>query len=208
MRLGFYMATSWGFRPLAALTARSSRPRMLHLMASPLVGLPSSTLLLHVPSSESMETLGSALSEGTVPGDCVCLEGDLGAGKTTLCRAFIRSRLKDPNLRVTSPSYLLDQVYDVDEDDDYFEIHHMDLYRLAGEVDLEALDLINVLANSISLLEWPDRLGSFTPSERLDIDIRIAADDARTVRLTPHGKCWEERVKSIVANNPDAFNVK
>jgi tRNA A37 threonylcarbamoyladenosine biosynthesis protein TsaE len=99
-------------------------------------------------------------------------------------------------------------VYDVDENDDYFEIHHMDLYRLAGEVDLEALDLINVLTNSISLLEWPDRLGSFTPPERLDIDIRIAADDARTVRLTPYGKCWEARVKSIVIDNSGAFNIK
>ena len=192
------MAAAWVLRPLAAFNVRRPRLRVLRNMSTPRES-PLGTLLLHVQSSEGMEALGSALSEGTLPGDCLCLAGDLGAGKTTFSRAFIRSRLGDPGLRVTSPSYLLDQVYDVYEDENLFEIHHMDLYRLAGEVDLAALDLVNVLADSICLLEWPDRLGSFTPSHRLDVDVRISADDARTVQLTPHGKRWKERVNGIAA---------
>ena len=79
-------------------------------------------------------------------------------------------------------------------------IHHMDLYRLGKGSDFNALlDMENVLADSICLLEWPDRLGSMVPSQRLDVDVRIAsgAADARSVALTPYGSLWEARVRNI-----------
>ena len=72
---------------------------------------------LLVPSAEEMESLGGALAQGTTAGDVVFLTGDLGAGKTSLCRGFIRGRTGDPRLRVTSPSYLLDQSYETGDED-------------------------------------------------------------------------------------------
>jgi tRNA A37 threonylcarbamoyladenosine biosynthesis protein TsaE len=72
---------------------------------------------LLVPSAEEMESLGGALAQGTAAGDVIFLSGDLGAGKTSLSRGFVRGRTGDPRLRVTSPSYLLDQSYETGDDE-------------------------------------------------------------------------------------------
>ena len=99
----------------------------------------------------------------TGAGDTVCLHGDVGAGKTCFARGFIRARTADPGLRVTSPSYLLDNSYEADDGLMCVRkkrarrsarvvhllprsIHHMDLYRLSEEADLRVLNLEEALA--------------------------------------------------------------
>lgn len=85
----------------------------------------------------------------------------------------------------------------------------MDLYRLSGPS--ESLNLQYVFAKCIALIEWPGRLGSALPQERLDIHIRIMAgrdattnemcdDDnlPRKLVLGPSGKAWNERVQSLL----------
>lgn len=79
--------------------------------------------------------LGWQMGERLTIGDVLLLQGDLGAGKTCFSRGVIRRKLNDPNLRVTSPSYLLDNSYDYFDDNDGEGderrcIHHMDLFRL------------------------------------------------------------------------------
>ena len=72
----------------------------------------------------------------------------------------------------------------------------MDLYRLAGSPkDLEALDLVNILSSSLCLLEWPDRLGALTPTQRLEVTILILdpASHDRSVRLRALGRQWADR---------------
>ena len=157
---------------------------------------------LEIDNTDEMETLGASLARGTSAGDVICLEGDLGAGKTALSRGFVRSRTGIPRLRVTSPSYLLDQTYVVEDEEDEdsgVEIHHMDLYRVSKEANLEALGFPDILSEAIVLLEWPDRLGSLMPPDRLEIDIRIGARDIRSVQLTAHGSAWQTRVAACVA---------
>ena len=153
--------------------------------------------LIKISTPEDMEALGARMSIICEAGDCLFLSGDLGAGKTSLSRGFIRSKLGDPRLRVTSPSYLLSQIYEIDDD---LEIHHMDLYRLSPDADLSVLNLPDVLYTDICLMEWPDRLGSLIPENRLDVDIRIAnpTDDSRIVRFTPHGDRWKRMLESIL----------
>ena len=86
----------------------------------------------------------------------------------------------------------------------------MDLYRLSEgkEDDLSPLNLDFVMKECISLIEWPSRLGTMEPSERLEITIKIdkasigALDDdieesPRVLNLTPHGSRWEERLRQI-----------
>ena len=73
------------------------------------------TATVRVGSPEAMESLGADLARRTGAGDTVCLHGDVGAGKTCFARGFIRARTEDPGLRVTSPSYLLDNSYEADD---------------------------------------------------------------------------------------------
>ena len=128
------------------------------------------TATVRVGSPEAMESLGADLARRTGAGDTVCLHGDVGAGKTCFARGFIRARTEDPGLRVTSPSYLLDNSYEADDGmmcvrnnvrasrvvDAHSarvpssprarSIHHMDLYRLSEEADLRVLNLEEALA--------------------------------------------------------------
>lgn len=83
----------------------------------------------------------------------------------------------------------------------------MDLYRLSGdEQDLVPLNLDRILDEDVSLIEWPQRLGSKVPKKRLDINLRIVhTEDSiydetcqpRRVTLTPVGLAWEDRLKGL-----------
>lgn len=163
------------------------------------------TLRLAVPTPEDMEDVGAVLSIGTGGGDTILLGGDLGAGKTCLSRGFVRTRTGDPDMRVTSPTYLLSNSYPADGGE--VIIYHMDLYRLKGGEDLEPLDMDNVVKNGICLIEWPSRLGEDLPPDRLDVTFRIHDGEdfkdedeeskTRFLTLRAHSGRWEERLKAL-----------
>jgi len=125
--------------------------------------------------------LGSALARTIQVGDTICLKGPLGAGKSTLARALIRS-LTHPLEEVPSPTFTLVQTYDGPE----FPISHFDLYRLERPEEALELGLDEALAGGAALIEWPERLGAHLPPSRLDVEIQIDGA-ARRARLTPHG---------------------
>jgi tRNA threonylcarbamoyladenosine biosynthesis protein TsaE len=171
------------------------------------------TIEICVPTPDDMEDLGGILSVGSKGGDVILLDGDLGAGKTCFSRGFVRGRTGIYDERVTSPTYLLSNSYDADDaDGGTLKIYHMDLYRLSGsENDLLPLNLDNVFATAISLIEWPSRL-SKKPDERLEITLTIdsSIDNAATseeedgddfkyrrMKLVPFGKKWTERLQFL-----------
>uniref|UniRef100_A0A7S2GEU5 tRNA threonylcarbamoyladenosine biosynthesis protein TsaE n=1 Tax=Octactis speculum TaxID=3111310 RepID=A0A7S2GEU5_9STRA len=150
-----------------------------------------------VNTPEDMERFGATLARGSTAGDIIFLTGDLGAGKTCFARGFVKARVGDPYLRVTSPSYLLDQSYEVEDED--LIIHHMDLYRLSGTIGTVPLDLETKFRQCICLLEWPDRLGTDIPEERLEVSIRFegSGSDTRVVFLEPFGSKWEKKLADL-----------
>ncbi len=150
------------------------------------------TATVRVGSPEAMENLGADLASRTGAGDTVCLHGDVGAGKTCFARGFIRARTADPGLRVTSPSYLLDNSYEADDGLMCVRkkrarrsarvvhllprsIHHMDLYRLSEEADLRVLNLEEALAECA----WPNSRelsrGRCARASRLSVTRRSAS---------------------------------
>ena len=143
-------------------------------------------MTLRVASEEAMEGVGAAFGACAAAGTTICLSGDLGAGKTVFSRGFLRAAAGDSRLRVTSPTYLLDNAYGASDGlPDGLVVHHMDLYRLAAveaSAPLYMLDLPNVLETCCCLLEWPDRLGEL-PEPRLDVVIRAPDDVARVVTV-------------------------
>ena len=107
---------------------------------------------IEVDSPEQQEQIGATLAN-ICPASCVIyLEGDLGAGKTTLVRGFLRGLGYQG--AVKSPTYTLMEPYEIDGHNYY----HFDLYRLADPEELEYLGLRDLLSgDAVLLFEWPER---------------------------------------------------
>jgi len=120
------------------------------------------------------EALAARIAVAAKPGDCILLEGPLGAGKTTFARAFLRAAAADPDLEVPSPTFTLVQIYDTARG----QVFHYDLWRIDGPDALAELDWETAL-NQIVLVEWPDRLGDLRPHDSLTISFALAGEDSR-----------------------------
>ena len=130
---------------------------------------PAEKLHLEVPGPEEMEELGRLLGEHCPAGQRIYLEGDLGAGKTTLVRGFLRGRGYQG--KVKSPTYTLVEPYELGST----AIFHFDLYRMEDEEELIHIGFQDYLQDSsIILLEWPEKAASLLqePDLLVQIDIR------------------------------------
>ena len=117
------------------------------------------TGVFEVNSVEETWELAKKLAAELKPGDVVCLEGDLGAGKTTFTQG-LAAALGVPG-RVTSPTFCI-----VQEHRGPNLLVHMDLYRLHGEDDVIAIGWEDYLAEgAILVVEWPERAGALIPVE-------------------------------------------
>jgi N-acetylmuramate 1-kinase len=121
--------------------------------------------------------LGERLSLWAMPGMLLLLEGELGAGKSTLARAFIRALMNKPDADVPSPTFSLIQSYD----DSRIPVFHADLYRLRGGVDVAELGLDSLLASHAGLIEWPDRLPRLATEDVLKITLSGRGDSRKAV---------------------------
>lgn len=130
--------------------------------------------------------LGAAIAAVLQAGEAVCLEGPLGAGKSTLARALVRA-LTTPDEDVPSPTFTLVQFYEGDR----LAVAHFDLYRLTDADEAYEIGLDEALEDGAAVIEWPGRLEGRLPPDRLDIEIVIEGD-ARRARLQGHG-AWKGR---------------
>lgn len=138
------------------------------------------TVSAFLPSEEETADLGRWLAPRLVAGDCVLLEGPIGAGKSHLARALIRARLGRME-DVPSPTFTLVQTYQAD-----VEIWHADLYRLSHPDGVAELGLEEAFSQAICLIEWPDRLGYLTPAHAIRIALS-ASGEGRNVTLAAPG---------------------
>ena len=138
--------------------------------------------------------LAARISERAAAGDVIALKGDLGAGKTTFARGFIRARGSEEE--VPSPTFTLVQVYELAPT----AIWHFDLYRIASPEEAWELGIEDAFAEGISLIEWPERLGPLLPQRRLEIEFLFGDQpEARRVVLDA-GEGWQKRLAGIVAD--------
>jgi len=145
--------------------------------------------------ADATEALGAQLARAVTPG-IIYLNGDLGAGKTTLARGLLRALGHAGKVR--SPTYTLVEPYALEA----CPVYHLDLYRLADPEELEWLGLRDMLAdNALLLVEWPGRGGDFLPPADLTIDLEYAAGgrEASLQAATETGRYWLEQVE--VAKN-------
>jgi tRNA threonylcarbamoyladenosine biosynthesis protein TsaE len=115
-------------------------------------------------------------------GDIFTLSGPMGAGKSEFARAFIQQFVGE-NIDVPSPTFTLVQAYECDEG----LIWHFDLYRLEDEDEIYEIGWEEALSDGILLIEWPERLGTLLPFQRIDIKITPKRQTKRKITLDIRG---------------------
>ena len=126
-----------------------------------------------VPDEEAMRALGASLASELKAGDIVLLEGDLGAGKTTLVRGLLAALGVTEGVR--SPTFNLMQVFETSP-----PVLHADLYRLKSAT---GLGLEEYFDTHLCLVEWPDRAS--WPTDAVTIQIEFDGEGRRVNVLTP-----------------------
>ncbi len=126
-------------------------------------------------------------------GDLITLSGDLGAGKTTFARAFIRAMLDDPEAEVPSPTFTLVQPYATPR----LDIAHFDLYRLADPSETDEIGFDEAVGSGVALVEWPEKAAGRLHGTHLDIALAAGpSDDTRTITFTPDAQ-WATRLQRL-----------
>jgi len=143
----------------------------------------------HLADEAATLAFGAQLARELAPGLTLYLEGDLGAGKTTLVRGMLRSL--GYNGRVKSPTYTLAETYSLPA----FELYHYDLYRLHDPREWLDAGFRDVIGDqAVSLIEWPEKAAGWLPAP--DVIIRLAiADDTREIECeaaSPRGAHYLE----------------
>jgi len=153
--------------------------------------LDSRTLEFFSRSAEQTRRLGMRLGSLLEKGDVVCLEGDLGAGKTTLVQGIAQGwGSLDP---VTSPTFVIVNMY---RRPDQLNLYHLDAYRLQNAAEAEDLDIELMLEQGALVVEWPERISAALPPVCLKINMRWIADEQRGLVLLPQG----ERYDALIAD--------
>ena len=134
--------------------------------------------LFEVDSVEATWALAREFAAELKPGDVVCLEGDLGAGKTTFTQGLAAAL--GVKGRVTSPTFCIVQEHRGERN----FLVHMDLYRLNGEDDVVAIGWEDDLAEgAILAVEWPERAGGLIPSDARHVRFLHLGEEKRKVAI-------------------------
>jgi tRNA threonylcarbamoyl adenosine modification protein YjeE len=154
-----------------------------------------SSLERFLPDERATTMLGADLALALRAGDVLALEGDLGAGKTTLARGLIRALAGDTELEVPSPTFTLVQAYE-----GRIPVHHFDLYRLAPAAELDELGFDDAIAQGAALVEWPDRAAARLPESAVHLEL-THQDAGRLARITGSGAAIERIGRSLAARD-------
>ncbi|TDI58657.1 MAG: tRNA (adenosine(37)-N6)-threonylcarbamoyltransferase complex ATPase subunit type 1 TsaE [Alphaproteobacteria bacterium] len=158
------------------------------------------TKTFQLPDLKATERLAAALAPICKSGDVIALFGNLGAGKTTFSRYFVHSLGVEEE--VPSPTFTLVQTYPL-SGHDAEAIWHFDMYRINHPAEAYELDIEDAFDTGISLIEWPEKLGSLLPDSHLRIELIIGdTEGSRTARLeiTPH---WADRMAPVLDSLSD-----
>ncbi len=136
--------------------------------------------------------LGAKLAPGLQTGDIICLEGPLGAGKTTCARGLIKAFCGARE--VPSPTFTLVETYQKAQNSGA-ALWHFDLYRLGHPRDVYELGFEDALAEGICLIEWPDRIEALLPPERLRLVFHIPQEGGRRIDIVGP-EIWRQRLEA------------
>lgn len=130
-------------------------------------------------SVEQTEAIAAELAATLRGGECVALNGNLGAGKTQFVRGLVRG-LGGPSRSVSSPTFVLLNIYPGGR----LTVFHLDAYRVAGADDFEAIGFPELLEQGgVVVVEWAQRVRELLPERCIQVDIEPVAPMARTIQI-------------------------
>ena len=137
-------------------------------------------IITHTP--DETIALGERIGRSLRPGDVIAFTGGLGSGKTTMIRGIVRGTLGgDP---VASPSFVFWHRYR-----EHPPLHHLDLYRIESERELEELGLEEAFTpDAVVLVEWPERAADLLPADHLAVSIEGVGSQPRAIDLHAAGR--------------------
>ena len=137
---------------------------------------PTRLLRLWLPRARATAAVASAAASEAQAGDLLLLRGAVGAGKSEFARHFVREAVGDTQIPVPSPTFLLQNSYELPGK---VALHHYDLYRLDDTRSLGRLQLRERFKDAVCVVEWPELIPEEDlPAERLDVKLEICGDDA------------------------------
>lgn len=142
-------------------------------------------------SEEDTLELAQNIESEKFPNMVICLEGELGSGKTVFVKGFASALGIDEN--VTSPTFNLVKEYL----DGEMPLFHMDVYRLEGACENVGFDEY-FERGGVSIVEWSDLICNCLPEERLDIKFKVIDENTRVLIFEPHGKQYEDLCDSVL----------
>lgn len=151
--------------------------------------------LIRTFSPEETAGLGEKLGSLLQPGDVICVNGELGAGKTKLAQGVARGL--GISGHVTSPSFTL-----INEYPGRLPFYHMDVYRLGESREIEDLGCEEYFGGrGVTLVEWAERVKEYLPDERLEINIKRSAcsEDTREIDIIPLGGRYRKLAEELMA---------
>ena len=150
--------------------------------------------LIELPDENATTALAARLATLARPGDVIALQGELGAGKTSFARAFIRARGADEE--VPSPTFTLAQAYEFPDT----TVWHFDCYRLRNPEEAWELGIEDAFRDGISLIEWPEKLGPLLPARRLEISLLSGPSPQARRAVIDAGSGWVDRIGRLPAD--------
>ncbi len=155
------------------------------------------TCRIYLASLAETRLFGENLGELALPGDVIGLDGDLGAGKTTLTQAIAKGLQVPESCYVTSPSFAIFHEYP-----GRMPLYHMDFYRLQDVSEVEDLGLEEYFyLSGLTVIEWSGRGGDLLPADRLQLSIENPGDDRRVVQCA-YSRNWQERLAGLLQGHP------
>ena len=145
-------------------------------------------------SNSDMDTveLAQNIESEKFPSMVICMEGDLGSGKTLFTKAFAKSMGISEN--ITSPTFNIIKEYDGEEG---YKLYHMDVYRLSeSKEDIGISEYFN--KGGVTIIEWADLISDILPKDRLDIRIKIVDENKRVFYITPHGEEYNDLCERVL----------
>ena len=142
-------------------------------------------------SEEETIELAENIESERFPNMVICLEGDLGSGKTLFTKGFASSMGIKEN--ITSPTFNIVKEYYSGE----MPFFHMDFYRIdEAAVDIDFAEYF--VKKGVSIIEWSDLIEDELPKQRLEISFRILGENKRMLIIKPYGKKYEDLCEAVL----------